>query len=684
MGLLTQNEKFLSISSSLGADELLLQAISGTEYISKPFQFHLELLSINKNIKAKDIIGQKVDFQIEVANDQPRIFNGYVSQFVAGPIHRNGYRIYNAEIVSWFTLLDLIQDCRIFQNMTASAIIEEVFNSRGYSDFDINVSRNLKEREYTVQYRETDFNFVSRLLEEEGIFYFFKHENGKHTMVIADDINAYGTCVDNHAHFYDGGRSDDQLTEWSNEYNIITGKWSQDDYNYLTPSTDVSTTVDTIVDLPGITDFEQYDYPGLYENRGDGDGLTKVRIEECETAHNVVSSAGTYRTFAAGSMFVLATHEIESEKDKEYVLTSVTHYARENSYDLGESGANEYSNSFTCIPSQVAYRPPQITRKPFVQGPQTAVVVGPSGEEIYTDEHGRVKVQFHWDRVGENNENSSCWVRVSQQWAGKQWGAFFLPRITHEVVVSFLEGDPDRPLVTGCVYNADNVPPYDLPAKKTQSGWKSRSTKEGGTANFNELRFDDLKGSEEIYIHAEKDQNNIVENDETTNVGNDRTEEVGNDETITIGNDRTETVRNNETITIEANRTESVQKDEKISIGANRVEDVGKDETVSIGANQSLQVGKDQTEDIGKALTLNVGDKRTTTIGKDDNLDVGKKLTIEAGDQITLKTGKASIVMKKNGEITISGKDINLKGSGKINVKASSNITIKGSKIAQN
>jgi len=697
---ITQKGKFVSVKTSLGEDVLLLTTFSGEESISRPFRFHLEMLSTDHAIQAKDLVGKKVDVSIVLSDGSERVFNGHIMRFIGGPVNPSGKRIYHAEMVPWFQLLTLSNDCRIFQNMDVKAIIEEVFGSRGFSDFQINTQRTFKTREYTVQYRESDFQFVSRLLEEEGIFYFFSHESGKHTMHIADAANAYVGCDESEAHFYDGGRSGDQLTEWSHEYNMIPGKWAQTDYNFTTPSTDISTTIDSVVDLPDISNYEQYDYPGLYENRGDGDALTKIRIEEEEATHDIVSSSGTYRSFKAGGKFTLATHEISGEQGKEYVITSISHFARDASYELREGGGREYSNNFQCIPASVPYRPQQITRKPYVQGPQTAVVVGPGGEEIYTDEYGRIKVQFHWDRVGKKDENSSCWLRVSQQWAGKQWGAIFLPRIGHEVVVSFLEGDPDRPLVTGCVYNADNMPPYELPANKTQSGWKTRSADGGSSSNFNELRFEDKKGSEEIYIHAEKDQNNVVENDETTSVGHDRTEDIGNDETITIGNNRTETVSKDETISIGNNRTESVGKNETISIvdnrtedvgknetiniGENRTVDVGKNETISIGATQGITVGKDNSLDVAKNQAVTVGEKRTTQVGKDDVLDVGKKLTIQAGDQITLKTGKASITMKKDGTITIKGKDIKLDGSGKINVKASKDIIMKGSKIAQN
>jgi type VI secretion system secreted protein VgrG len=330
------------------------------------------------------------------------------------------------------------------------------------------------------------------------------------------------------------------------------------------------------------------------------------------------------------------------------------------------------------------FRTARKTPKPMIQGPQTAIVVGPAGDEIFTDEYSRVKVQFHWDRYGKKDENSSCWVRVSTLWAGTKWGGIHIPRIGQEVVVGFLEGDPDKPLITGSVYNADCMPPYKLEANKTQSGIKSRSTKEGGPDNFNEIRMEDKSGEQELYIHAEKDQNNVVENDETTEVGHNRTEKVGNNEKINIGVNRTEDVGKNETITIGENRTETVGKDEKISITENRNEDVGKDESISIGADQTISIGNNQTEDVGKDLTLSIGGQRTTKVSSSDTLDVGSKLQVEAGDEISFTTGSASIVMKKSGDIIIKGTNITIKGSGKVDVKAASTVTIKGAQILKN
>jgi len=371
-------------------------------------------------------------------------------------------------------------------------------------------------------------------------------------------------------------------------------------------------------------------------------------------------------------------------------------------------GRSAYSNSFRCLPREVPYRPPMKTPRPHIVGTQTAVVTGPAGAETFTDQYGRIKVQFPWDRRGKKDDHSSCFIRVAQSWAGRTFGSWYLPRIGQEVVVTFLEGDPDRPLVVGSVYNAEQMVPFALPANATQSGLRTRSSLGGSAANCNELRFEDKKGSEQVLFHAEKDLTKEVEHDaahwvghdETTTVDHDRTEHVKHDETITIDNDRTETVHGNETITVDKNRTETVHLNETVTIGQNRSHTVSLSDTltvgvarihtvgateaitvgaaraVTVGATQAITVGSDQTITVGGSETTSVDKDRSTSIGKTDSLDVGKSLTISAGDEIVLKTGSATITMKKNGDITIEGKQITIKGSG--------DVVVKGQKILQN
>ena len=385
----------------------------------------------------------------------------------------------------------------------------------------------------------------------------------------------------------------------------------------------------------------------------------------------------------AGGLFNITKHPVESNNG-EYLLNKVYYYISTGQYGSGEQQNVQMEVRFACIPSQTQYRPPLYAPASIVAGHQTAIVVGPEGEEIWTDEYGRVKLHFHWDRYSERNENSSCWVRVSQLWAGGNWGSVFTPRMGQEVIVDFIEGNPDKPIIVGRVYNADNMPPYALPENQNQSGIKTRSTKGGSVETFNELRFDDTLGAETLTIHAEKDQNLSVENDESHFVGNDRTDEVINDETITIGHDRTEKVGNDEIVevvndrsqivgndenlTVNNNRTHTIATDETLSVGNNRVTDVVTDDTTNIGANYTMTVGADEQRDIGA--------NRTTSVGTAETLDVGKTITVQAGDEIVFKAGSAQITLSKNGDISIKGANITVEGSG--------NVIIKGSKVQQN
>jgi type VI secretion system secreted protein VgrG len=437
----------------------------------------------------------------------------------------------------------------------------------------------------------------------------------------------------------------------------------------------------------GKAEYEIFDYPGRYIDHTAGQRLADTRLAELQTQYETLHGQSNARGMATGSTFKLKDHP-RGDQNREYLITGVSLQADAGEFAAGSAQTKEFfSCSFTCIDKKQQFRPPRVTPKPLVQGPQTAIVVGPAGEEICTDEHGRVKVHFHWNRHDKSDQQSSCWVRVSQYWAGKTWGTIHIPRIQQEVIVEFLEGDPDRPIITGRVYNGDQTPPYPLPDNKTQSGIKSRSSKGGASANFNEIRFEDKMGSEEVYIHAEKDQNNVVENNETTKVGNNRTEDVKNNETISIGNNRTENVGDNETISIGGNRTESVQGNEKITIEGNRTESVTKDESVSISGNRTLMVSKDETvtvdgkreDQVAKSETCKVGKDREHTITGKDTLTVGKELLISVKEKITLETGDASIIMQKDGTIQIKGKDITITGSGNISAKASSDVTIKGS-----
>lgn len=686
MAVYTQKHRRLNLTTPLGADALVLTSFSGREEMSRPFSFRLNMLSDKESIAAKDIVGKTVTFSVDMGGDDPRYFNGVVSRFVAGRQDEGGMRTYFADVVPWIWFLGRTTDCRMFQNKDVKDIVKKIFDDLGFSDYSLKLNGSYAKREYCVQYRETDLNFVARLLEEEGIFYFFTHEDGKHTLNLADAKSAYKSCKEAKVEYREGSFVANHIARWEHHYEYRSGKWAQTDYNFETPKTSLMTNTNSVVSLPDNSKFELYDYPGRYAKKGDGTSLTKVRMEEEEAAYDVVRGESTCVTFTPGGKFTLSKHYCASEQGKGYAITAIEHEAKEVSMGDG-AGGDYYTNSFTCIPDAVVYRPVRQTPRPIVGGPQTAVVVGPKGEEIYTDKYGRIKVQFFWDREGKNDENSSCWIRVAENWAGKNWGIVFNPRIGQEVIVDFLEGDPDRPIITGRVYNAEQMPPYDLPANQTQSVIKTRSSKGGSTDNFNELRFEDKKGSEDIFFHAELDFHREVERDDDLKVGRHQTVLIQNNRTETIKEgkekltiekgDREETLKDgNETITYEkGNRTHTLKNgDEAVTLETgSRTHKIKKDEAVTIEGKQTLDLTGNRTVTIKQgndSLTLSAGNRTVELKAGNDStkLTAGKSST-EAMQGIELKVGSNSIVINPAG-ITIKGMMIKLEGQVQVQVKA--------------
>jgi type VI secretion system secreted protein VgrG len=679
----TQDRALIAVNTPLGKDVLLLLGFSGREEMSRPFSYTLEMLSPKDALAAKDIVGKSVTWVVRRSGGSPRYFNGVVSCFLAGGHQIRGLRYYRAEVVPALWFLKRTTDCRIFQNKTAPQIIEQIFKDLGFTAYKLNLRATYATREYCVQYRETDLAFVSRLMEHEGIFYFFSHENGKHTMTLADQKSAYVDCPEADVEASVGSHATGQITSWEHQLAFRSGKVAQQDYNFETPSTDLMTKSTSIVPLPDNKKYELYDYPGDYPDKGVGGELTKVRMEEEEAPAEVVQGASTCSTFAVGGKFKLKKHESSAEVGKAFAITAIEHFAREASYAPGEIEGQDYGNKFTCIPDSVTFRPARVTPRAVVRGPQTAVVVGPKGEEIYTDKYGRVKVQFFWDREGKKDENSSCWIRVAQGWAGKSWGIVFNPRIGQEVLVDFLEGDPDRPIITGRVYNADQMPPYTLPANQTQSTVKSRSSKGGAAANFNELRFEDKKDSEEIYFHAEKNFNRVVENNDTLKVGyekkdkGDQTIEVFNNQTVTIGAGKGNASDGSQTLTVYKDRTATVETgNETLTVkkGNRTVTVETGDDTHDVKKGNrtvTVETGND-THDIKKgnrAVTIDMGnDTLTIKMGNQTTkLNLGKSET-EAMQSIELKVGSNSIKIDQTG-ITLQGIMIKITGQAMVQVK---------------
>ena len=691
--------------------------LRGLEAVSRPFAHDIEFLSEDDQIPLEDLLGTTLGLELVIDDRRRRHIHGHVTRFAyAGT--RGSFARYRVRLEPWLVLLGRTRNQRIFQELSAVEIVEVVFNEHG-GTFVNRLQASYPSREYCVQYGETDLDFVERLLEEEGIFYFFEHAEGRHELVLMDDV-ATSTAAAGYAEVPyfpedDLARRDrDHLFAWEAALLICPGAAVMRSYDFTKPTADLEVRERDPRDHAA-AEGEIYTFPDRYHDTERGRALARIRLEECQTEHARLIGQGTAAGLAAGARFALTGYP-RRDQNRAYFITEVTH---EISSDARRAGSETkdvepYRCQIEVQPLDRPFRPARRHVRPLVAGPETAVVTGPAGEEIHTDEHSRVKVQFHWDREGAKDENSSCWIRVSQAWAGPGFGAIVIPRIGQEVVVDFLHGDPDQPLITGRVYNGLAQPPYPLPASKTQSGLKSNSSKGGGGSN--ELRFEDKKGAEEVYLHAEKDENIRVENDktesighdETIDIGNDRTETVGHDETLSVGNNRsrevvvdeTVAVGANQTITVGMNRSDKVAANEtrtvvqaqqqsvgglrNVTVGAAQSHEVGASDSWIVGANRSVAIGKSQTTDVGDDRSAKIGSNESLDVGKDASFSIGKKLSITAGDEITLTTGKASITMKKDGTIVIKGKDLKVEGSGKIDVKASQNVTMKGQKILQN
>ncbi|MHB8501935.1 MAG: type VI secretion system Vgr family protein [Candidatus Acidiferrales bacterium] len=559
---------FLSIDTPLDTDKkkFFLRSFSGTEEISRPFEFQLDLLSPDDSINFDGIMGKNVTVTINAADGTPaRFFNGFISRFTQLAGDKQGTH-YVAEMVPWLWLLSRTADCLIFQDKNVPDIVKDVLQRHGFDSFlDVKLDPSkYRKWDYSVQYRETAAHFIMRLMEQEGIFFFFTHAKGIHKMVMADAPSEHKPCPVKSKYRFapitaSGSlASEDTILSWQFAQEMRTGKYTLNDFNFESPSTSLLVPVPSKIDQGGNTKFETYDYPGEYDSREEGDFYAHRRIEEEEVPHIVVDGVSHARTFTAGFRFDV-TDSDRKDQDGTYVLSSVTHSAFEGAgiSDPGGSGSN-YSNSFTCIPIAAQFRPRRSTPRPLMQGSQTAIVVGPKDEEIFTDKYGRVKVQFHWDREGKRDDHSSCFVRVSQPWAGTNWGAIFLPRVGQEVIVDFLEGDPDQPIITGRVYNADNMPPYKLPDNQTRSGVMSRSTPKGSASTFNSIVFEDKKGSELLRIHAERSKTESVEADSR--------EYVGHDRLTTIGNDRKTLIKQHDNLHVQGNSRVLIENDSSVHI----------------------------------------------------------------------------------------------------------------------
>jgi type VI secretion system secreted protein VgrG len=664
MSTYTQAGRLYKIDTPLGEDVLLLRGFKGTERISRLFSFSLDLLSENADISFSDIVGKNVTISVKQIDGSYRCLNGIISRFAQRDATGAVLTSYSAEMVPWLWLLTRCADCHIFKNQSVPDIITQVFSALGFHDYTNSLQASYDPLEYCVQYRESSFNFVSRLMEQYGIFYFFKHEQGKHTLVMGDSPTAHSACpVQSSIPYvtFIGGPQGDVITEWQLEQELRTGKYSHTDYNFQTPSTSLMASVPTVDAVGGNSNFEIYDYFGEHKTKDAGESLAKIRMEEEEAQHLIAYGTSHCRMFVTGYKFTLQDHP-RTDMNTDYVLTEIQHTALTDTYSTQTSPQGEfYSNIFTCIPLSVPFRPLRMTPWPASHSLYSAVVIGDG--EINTDEYGRIQVMFPWDRDGAG----TYWARVTQVWAGNTWGALFLPRVGQEVYVDFEEGNFNHPVIVGSVYNANQMPPGSLPGKKNISGFRSRSTEGGGDHNANVLTFDDTMGSEVFYMRAEKDMAVRVENNEDYH--------IYKNQTITVDQDRTETVTNgNESVTIKTGtRTHTVKGDESLTVQTGN-----RSVTVSTG-NDSHTVSQGN-----RSATVSLGnDSLTVSVGNHSiNVNVGQS-SITALQSITLTSGPSSIKISPSG-VTISAPTVSITGDATVSISGGAEVSVSGAMVSIN
>ncbi|HEY0064961.1 MAG TPA: type VI secretion system tip protein TssI/VgrG [Telluria sp.] len=642
-----QANRNVRVSTALGADVLLFHRMAGSEALSELGEYRLDLLSEAADLAIGDVLGHALTVKVDVSGGLVREFSGIVTRFAM--TGRSGrYCAYQATVRPWLWLLTRSADCRIFQSMDAVTIIKEVFAKYALADVDLtHLSASPPSMPYCVQYRETDFAFVSRLLERFGIYYFFRHAGGRHTLVLADSGASHHRIAGNATlqYFPDGvGRAGPQETvhRWHTGGEILSDAVALAAFNFETPAAALAAKSRLKRDYDGAAgNLEMYDYPGAFTERAAGAAEARIRLDAIEAGYETVQGASSAVTLAPGALFTLSGHP-RADQNGEMLVVGASYTLHSDRFEPEPAVAAEgervlappFECQFSAIDSARAFRSAQQTPRPIMRGPQTAIVVGNPGEEIWTDKYGRVKVKFHWDRVGDPDQHAeqcSCWVRVAQAWAGKRFGQLFIPRVGQEVVVSFLEGDPDQPLVTGAVYNALNMPPVGLPEQASQSTIKTCSTK--GGEGFNQLRFEDKKNAEEVFMQAERDFNRVV----------------GNNDTLKVG----------------------FQKKD------------GGDQTISIFHNQSLDVGNDRTVHVKHDQRSKIDNDLLAKIGKDLKASAGGAMVFEATTSIELKVGASSITIEAD-KVTIKAPQVALKADAMMTIKAGGVLSAEGALVKIN
>ncbi len=705
MASLSQANRPLKVKiGSVDEDAAIITAFSGRETLSRLYTYTLEIAApLDAPLKFDAVLGQAATVTIEQQVGLNRFVHGIINRFSQGGRDRRFVR-YRAELVPVLWLLTKQIRTRTFQQMTVGDILKEVLGAAHEVRF--NLEGTYFPRNYCVQYRESDFDFACRLMEEEGIHFYFTHTQDGQELVVSDNPRGHDPLPDDPILLFLEGNmvlpSDGRITRWERMQALRAGGIDLTDYTFEMPTNPLqamafpldTARVGTITHQLGVGGTDKLatvDHPGGYARFRDGvapggadraDDLqhvfdengrvSGVRMDLEQVGVLEIEAASNYNRVTAGHKFTLQDH---FDADGDYVVTTVAHVSK---CGIDANGAPEgfgYENTFSCIPFDIPFRPERKTPKPYIRGTQTAVVVGSPGEEIEPDKYGRVKVQFHWDRQGKHDLDSSCWVRVAQFWAGKQWGAQFIPRIGHEVVVAFVEGDPDQPIIIGSVYNADNMPPYALPDNKTQSGIKSRSSLHGDSQNFNEIKFEDKKGQELVSIHAEKDMSVTVEDNHTLSVGGGKGDPAknGTSTTTIFGDTKVNIKKGNFSFDVEAGTSTTHVKG---------------DVTENYDAKQTTTVKGDQMNHItgGHHLVkVDTGHASLHVDGGNRFVNVGAGYyDLLAATKITLTVG-GSFIQIVDGKITLHSDNIVIEGTTSVSVAGGgADTSWKGSQITEN
>lgn len=707
----TQEHRVMGVVSTLGENILLLRHVEIHEWLSQPFEYHLEVLSENNEIKFNDVLGKPIMVWIDLPGEHQRYFHGWVSQFRQVK-NRGRYAVYRATLRPWLWFLSRTVDCRIYQKQNVLDIIKSIFKEHGFGDFEIKLSGQYTSREYCVQYRETTLNFISRLLEEEGIYYYFKHEKDKHLLVLADSRVAHEPFPGyEQVKYLPAGEHEQRFVEhihdWELFQQVQPGAYAHTDFDFKIPRKKLYRN-SAIQRQHRLDHYEIYDYPGDYTELDLGETYARIRLEELHAQYETIEGQTDARGLAVGRLFTLVNFP-RSDQNRQYLLTKAIITLDSDDYEARQDGKSSgplYKCCFTAMDANEPYRPLRKTLKAIVQGPQTATVVGPGGQEIWTDQYGRVKCQFHWDRYGSSDENSSCWIRVSQPWAGKGWGGISIPRIGQEVIVDFLEGDPDRPIITGRFYNGACMPPYPLPAGAVISGMKSNTT---GKIGYEEDKpppkaasVQEEAGSYRYSVqdgdYASHSYRLICDTPPPYDVGRPlkQADSKPSSSTITSGDGvawESKPAGSNRFIKPAPGQSlneimEGVRSLVKPAIaqgggpGYNEIcmDDTAGNELMRMHAqyDKDATVNNDERSQVGNNLDRSVANNETVSIGNDETVvvannsseSIGVNKVITAGTSITLKCGASLIHMNQAGVITISGSLITVAGTVNINVAA--------------